>query len=216
MKIIIFGATGSLGQHVVEQALQQGHQVSAFARHPKTLIETHPNLTAIAGDVLDLDSVEHAIRDHDAVIITLGAGMKGGVRASGTQNVITAMQQQGIKRLICLSTLGAGDSHKYLNFLWKYIMFGMLLKNALSDHEQQEAMVRSSGLDWTLVRPAAFTDGPATSTYQHGNTFDSPLKLKISRRDVAHFMLQALTSKAYLYINSLRYLINRQEIKQAQ
>ena len=105
MKLIIFGATGTLGRHIVEQALAQGDKVSAFARDPSVLNMTHQDLHPVAGDVLDRRLVADAVKDHDAVLISLGAGLRGGVRSVGTQNVIDAMKQHGVKRLVCLSTL---------------------------------------------------------------------------------------------------------------
>ncbi len=200
MKLIIFGATGTLGRHIVEQALAQGDKVSAFARDPSVLNMTHQDLHPIAGDVLDRRLVADAVKDHDAVLISLGAGLKGGVRSVGTQNVIEAMKQHGVKRLVCLSTLGAGDSYGHLNFFWKHIMFGLLLKKAMADHEAQEAFIKQSMLDWIVVRPAAFTDGPATGIYKHGfSGSEKNLKLKVSRADVANFMLQGLTDDTYLH-----------------
>lgn len=204
MNVIIFGATGTLGRHLVEQALSQGHEVTAFARHPETLGLEHERLRYQAGDVLDAAAVDRAVAgavgSHDAVLIALGAGRKGGVRAAGTRNVIDAMKHHGVKRLICLSTLGAGDSRNLLNFFWKRIMFGLLLRAAYADHEAQERLVRQSGLDWTLVRPGAFTDGDATGQYRHGAPLPADnLTLKIARADVAGFMLRQLTDTAYLH-----------------
>jgi len=200
MNVIIFGATGTLGRHLVDQALSQGNQVTAFARHPEKLGLHNDNLHYQAGDVLDAQAVASAVDGHDAVLIALGAGRKGGVRAGGTANVIDAMKRHGVKRLICLSTLGAGDSRTLLNFFWKRIMFGLLLRAAYADHEMQEKLVRQSGLDWTLVRPSAFVDGAATGRYQHGALATAAgLKLKIARADVAGFMLRQLTDKGYLH-----------------
>jgi len=109
------------------------------------------------------------------------------------------MQRRGLRRLVCLSTLGAGDSRALLNFFWKRIMFGLLLREAYADHEAQEAIVKRSGLDWIIVRPGAFTDGPATGAYKHGfPPTEKNLKLKISRADVADFMLRQLTDDTYL------------------
>ncbi len=199
MKLIIFGATGTVGRHLVEQALAQGHRVTAFARDPLALKSDHPNLSRQAGDVLDPGAVADALQGHDAVLIALGAGRRGGVRAAGTQHVIDAMAWHGLRRLVCQTTLGAGDSRPLLTFFWKRIMFGLLLREAYADHEAQEAVVRQSGLDWVLVRPGAFTDGPATGAYRHGFAATAKnLKLKISRADVADFMLQQLTGDRYL------------------
>lgn len=199
MKLIIFGATGTIGRRLVAQALSQGHHVTAFARNPATLHLDHRDLTLLAGDVLDKDAVAGAVRGHDAVLIVLGAGRRGTVRSVGTGHVIDAMERHGVRRLVCQSTLGVGDSQGQLNFFWKHIMFGLLLRDAFADHEAQEALVRQSSLDWTIVRPAAFTDGPATGAYQHGAPLaHTNLTLKISRADVVDFLLRQLTGDAYL------------------
>ena len=199
MKLIIFGATGTLGRHLVEQALARGHRVTAFARRPDALKLEHHCLDRCAGDVLDRQAVESAVRGHDAVVIALGAGRKGSVRSVGTRHVIGAMQRHGVRRLSCLSTLGAGDSRAHLNFFWKRIMFGFLLRDAYADHQAQEACVAESDLDWTIARPGAFTNGPATGTYKHGFPATEPdLKLKISRADIAGFVLRQLSDDTYL------------------
>ncbi len=199
MNVIVFGATGTVGRHLVEQALEQGHRVTAFARHADRLELQNGSLTKVAGDVLDPAAVDAALEGQDAVMITLGAGRKGGVRAEGTKNVIAAMQRRGLSRLICQSTLGAGDSRAQLNFFWKRIMFGLLLRPAYLDHQRQEALVCASDLDWTIVRPAAFTDGPHSASYKAGfPPSERGLSLTISRADVADFMLRQLRDGRYL------------------
>ncbi len=190
MNLVIFGATGSVGRHVVGQALEAGHRVSAMARTPARLPEA---VRAIPGDVLNPSDVLRAVDGHDAVICVIGAGARGGLRAPGTANIVAAMQATGVRRLICQSTLGAGDSRGNLNFWWKRVMFGLLLRRAYADHQAQEELVRASGLDWTIVRPGAFTDGPLTGTYRHGFApTERDLKLKVSRADVAHYLLSLL------------------------
>jgi putative NADH-flavin reductase len=199
MRLIIFGSTGSVGRLVVEQALQNNHLVTAFLRNPAKLTITHSNLKIIRGDVLDYQSIEKAMKNQEVVLCTLGAGSKGNVRAEGTRNIIRAMETNGVKRLICQSTLGAGNSRGNLNFFWKHIMFGMLLKQAYEDHELQENYVIQSKLDWTIVRPAAFTDGSRTGNYRHGfGPHEKNLTLKISRADVADFILNQVAQNTYL------------------
>lgn len=200
MKIVIFGATGTIGRVLVAQALEAGHVVIAFTRSGKFDGEQHGNLSVLRGDVLDEKAVAMAIEGQDAVMCTLGAGRNGIVRSKGTENILKGMKAHGVSRFICQSTLGAGDSAGNLNFFWKNIMFGMLLRPAMADHNIQENYVRNSDVDWTIVRPAAFTDGPITGKYQHGFPGNSPkgLALKISRADVAHFLLKQLESDAYL------------------
>jgi len=201
MKLVIFGATGTIGEKVVGQALEQGHAVTAFARTPAKLSSQHPNLTLFQGDVMNLSSVEQAIHGQDAVVCVLGSGksLKSTVRAEGTQQIIKAMEQTGVRRLICQSTLGAGDSWGNLDFYWKYVMFGFILRKVFADHQLQECYVKQSHLDWTIVRPSAFVDGPRTGSYRHGFPGDDKTStLKISRADVADFLLKQLTTDTYL------------------
>ena len=200
MKVIIFGASGSIGRNLVSQALRQGHAVTAFVRDPARLVMQHAKLSIALGDVLDAASVQKAVAGHDAVMCAIGAGRKGGVRAEGTGNIITAMKAAGVRRLICQSTLGIGDSWNNLNAFWKYFMFGLFIRPAFLDHVEQEKLVRQSDLDWSIIRPAAFTDGDLTGRYRHGfPATANDTKLEISRADVADFMLKNLVDNTYLH-----------------
>ena len=202
MRIIVFGATGTIGRHLVMQALEKGHQVTAFCRNAKKLDGFEKKgLSIITGDVLKPSDVSRAVNGQKVVFVALGSGKKrkGTVRSEGTKNIISAMKEHGIGRLICQSTLGAGESQGNLNFFWKYIMFGWFLKQVFLDHELQEKYVMESNLDWTIVRPGAFTDGKRTRNYRHGfATNDKSVKLKISRADVAHFLLELIPRNNYL------------------
>ncbi len=200
MKIVVFGATGAVGRELVTQGLEIGHAVTAFVRDRSKLTICQTNLDIIEGDVLDSAAVDRAVAGQDAVLVALGAGSKGQVRSAGTRSVVQSMQKSDVRRLICLSTLGVGDSRGNLNFLWKYVMFGMLLRAAYADHVSQEEHVIHSGLNWTIVRPAAFTDGERTGDYRHGfPATESGLKLKVSRADVADFMLAQLADSRYVH-----------------
>ena len=202
MKVIVFGATSSIGRHLVNQALSAGHEVRAFSRNPSALDINHPKLKLCPGDVLSPSSVAAAIEGCEGVLVALGSSKLTGdeVRSVGTENIVRAMQQHGVKRLVCQTTLGVGDSKANLNFFWRYLMFGLVLRAIFNDHVVQEAIVRSSGLDWVIARPAAFVDGPATGAYKQGfPSSETKLTLKISRADVAGFMLEQLTNDSYLH-----------------
>ena len=200
MKLLIFGSTGSIGRHLVEQALAQGHTVTAFTRDPAKLEINHANLRVAQGDVMDFASVERAVQGQDRVLCSIGAGRKGTIRSEGTRNIVHAMENAGVRRLVCQSTLGVGDSRGNLNSFWKYIMFGFFLRQVYADHVSQENYVKQSHLDWTIVRPAGFTDGDRSGQYRHGFPgTDKTTKLKISRADVADFMLKQLTDDTYLH-----------------
>ena len=202
MNIIVFGATGSIGALTVLKLLEDGHSVTAFSRNPDALNVEHPNLTRAAGDVTSVADVCLAIEGSEAVIITLGSGSSrsGRVRSEGTQQIIDAMQRYGLKRLVCQTTLGAGDSWNNLNFFWKRIMFGVLLRPVFEDHERQEQLVKASGLDWTIVRPSAFTNEAPKGTLKIDISPEQRgLTLKISRREVAEFLVASLRERSFLY-----------------
>lgn len=193
LHLTVVGATGSVGRHAVSQALAAGHRVTALTRRPES-IEPADGLDVCVGDVLDTPVVRAAVAGRDAVIVALGDGRRGAVREAGTRSVVQAMTDMGVRRLVCQSTLGVGDSRANLDLVWRHLMFGLLLRRAYDDHCRQEAVVRASSLDWTILRPAAFTDGPLTGSYRVGFGPGERTTLKISRADVAHALLRQLTT----------------------
>lgn len=201
MKLVVFGSTGSTGRQVVAQALEQGHDVTAFARSPERLDQEHERLQVVQGDVLDFPSVERAIQGQDAVICTLGMPPmdKSGLRAKGTKNIVRAMEGTGVKRLICQSSVGVGDSSDTLPALMKYVIVPLMLRRAFADHEIQESCIKETQLDWVIARPAALTDGERTGSYQHGYAAEGrTVTNRISRADTADFMLKQLADNCYL------------------
>jgi uncharacterized protein YbjT (DUF2867 family) len=142
MRLVVFGATGSVGRHLVELALANGHEVTAFSRSGRAPSDAGESLRIFRGGVLTPDAVARAVAGQQAVLCTLGAGLKGRVRAEGTANIVAAMQRHGVKRLVCQTTLAVGESWANLNFRWKYVMFGLLLRAAYRDHVRQEEVVR--------------------------------------------------------------------------
>ena len=201
MKLLIFGSTGGTGREVVKQALDQGHSVTAYARDPAKIEDIqHSNLKVVRGNVLDPVAVKEAVAGHEAVFVTIGAGpTRTTLREDGTRNIVDAMQVAGVKRLICQSSLGVGDSRANLPFFTKHIIVGIFLRHAFADHERQEVVVRQGTLNWTIVRPPHLKDGPRMEVYRHGfPTTDKQIKSWISRADVAHFMLKQLFDDTYL------------------
>ena len=165
MKLVIFGATGGTGRHLVEQALAEGHQVTAFARRPAALQVRHDRLRIAAGDVSDAAQVESAIEGQDAVLSALGATKKQAICADGMANILAAMRRAGVRRVIVLSAFGASDSHDrslYTRLLWLFI------RERMADKDRMEQLIKRSDLEWTLVRPPRLTDGPRTQRYRSG------------------------------------------------
>src|ERR687891_513400 len=200
MKVLIFGATGGTGRELIRQALDRGHSVTAFARDPSALDE-RDGLSPLAGDALDATAVERAVAGHEAVLCALGrpATSPGTVRSQGTRNIVRAMESAGPRRLICQSTIGIGDSRPLLPPLYRYLLVPTLLRRTFAEHARQETTVRSSQLDWTIVRAGALTDGARTGSYRHGFPPSEPsIEFEISRADVAEFTLSLLADGTYV------------------
>lgn len=199
MKVIIFGATGAVGKLVVKSCLQKKLHVTAFVRGQVEPSPQNKNVNYYIGDVNNIAEVKEAIKQQDIVICVLGDGKVGKIRTIGTRNIIKAMEEFGVKRLICQTTLGMGESYNNLNFVWKHIMFGWLLKNAFKDHKQQEAEIFKSKLDYTIVRPSALVDKTVNEKYIVG--FDKSKKnltLKISKQEVADFITEQTLNPTYI------------------
>lgn len=204
MNILVLGATGGTGKFVVSQLLQLGYKVTVLARNPSKVNITHANLKVSQGDVIIPSSLESIMQNQDAVICCLGApAMKAGnVRSVGTKNIIHAMQQKGVSRLICQSSLGFDDSEVVLQnvpFLMRKIVIPFLLGTTFEEHHKQEILIKKSNLNWTIVRPVNMTHGAFTGDYKHGFSYsEKNLKFKIAKADVADFMIKQLTSNEYL------------------
>jgi putative NADH-flavin reductase len=201
MKLLVFGSTGGTGRELVRQALSQGHEVTAFARDTTKLELDHDRVTVVPGDVTDAAAVRGAVPGHDAVLCALGAPalVRTTVRTDGTRNIVAAMEDAGVRRLVCQSSLGVGDSLAVPMPRYVRLVFPLVLRRAFADHEGQEHLIRQSRLDWTIVRPTKMVDGERTGAYRHGLTDTTEkVKVKVSRADVADFMLRQLTDDSYL------------------
>lgn len=199
MHVAVFGATGGTGRQVVQQALAAGHRVTALVRNPDRLGIRHDDLTVVVGDVLDADKVTQTLAGADAVVVSLGntANNPDYIVSQGTQVIVDAMKRLGRpKRIVVVSSLGVGESKDQVPFAFKMLM-KTVFKKPMEDKERQEAIVKASGLDWTIVRPGGLTDGPATGRYKAG--LDPKIVAgQVSRADVAAFVLQQLTDDTYL------------------
>lgn len=204
MKVVIFGATGGTGRQLIDQALTEGHEVTAFARRPERIAVKHPRLRVVSGDVQKLADIEDALPGHDAVISALGRPIRkaGRIRSEGTQNILRAMETIGIRRLVSLSSLGFGDSRETLArtpFFFRRVIAPLLLQDTFDDHARQEEILKQSDLEWIAVRPDNLTNGPKTGVYKHGfASSDQSIDVAVGRADVAEFMLKQLVDNTYL------------------
>lgn len=203
MRVVVFGATGGTGRQLVRQALERGHHVTAFVRDPAKLHIEDDALEVVVGNVLDPSSVHKAVDGSDAVLCALGHKRwfyPNRILSEGTRNIIDAMTAAGVRRLVCETSLSVGDSFGRLGLYYTFFTIPFILPLYYWDKYRQERVVRSSGLDWILVRPAVLTNGPKRGNYRHGRHVGSwILTRRVSRADVADFMLDQLTGDTYLH-----------------
>ena len=197
----LLGATRGIGRALLDQALERGLHVRALVRPGSELPVAHPSLAVIRGDATDEGDLMRAIEGSDAVLSALGAPArnKDHVRESAARATLQAMRKVGTRRLIAVSVYGVGETKAHLPFVTRNVVFPLFLKHAIADHERQEAVIRDSDVQWTLVRPPYLVDGPATGEYAEGFTEPRGLTWKVSRADVAHYMLNLLTNSRHIH-----------------
>jgi putative NADH-flavin reductase len=199
MKILILGATGATGQLIVRDATASGHHVVALVR-----AKASSNLSGaevIEGDVRDEGTLARALNGCDAVVSALGTGM--GLRevdllTVATRALVAAMSRAGVRRLVCISALGVGDSRNHGGFVFDRLFQPLLLGPAYKDKDRQEAAIRASSLDWVVVRPAMLTNGPPLGRIRAITDLAGVNGGKIARAEVAQFVVEQLTTNTWL------------------
>jgi putative NADH-flavin reductase len=199
MKLLVIGAGGETGEAVVEQALALGHEVTAFVHSPAEYKRT--DVRIVTGDARDRAVVLEAVRGQEAVLDTLGGHLpflNTTLETDTALNVIGAMKDTGVRRLIALSTIGEGESVRNVHSYYKHLFMTTLLRGVMKDKAGLEDAVKHSDLDWIVVRPPGLSNGDPKGIRIVRPETEEKVRF-ITRADVAHFMLQQLTSDEYLH-----------------
>jgi len=223
MKVLVIGSTGRLGSQVVARAMEAGHDVTAFARNPEAIqaseagrasepvqAENGSRPRIVQGDVLDPASLERGVAGRDAVISCLGTRdrRQTNLRTDGTRKLVAAMTGAGVRRLVAFSAFGVGDSRDQLkrtSFMFGRVILPLFLSGQFEDMERMESVIRSSNLEWVIVRPSALTDKPATNDVKVAADRAGKAGSSIPIADVAQFMVDSLTSDEYLRASPVIY-----------
>ena len=202
MRVLIIGASKGIGLETTRQALDAGHVVRALARSANAIAISNASLEKIRGDALKPENVEVALVGVDVVIQTLGVGLGDLFRpvhlfSDATGVLIAAMRRQGVKRLICVTGFGAGDSRVSINCLQR-LPFQIVFGRAYDDKSLQEKLVKESELDWTIARPGVLTGGPRTGRYRILAEASQWRNGIISRADVSEFLVRQIGDGAFI------------------
>ena len=201
-QVVIIGASKGIGLETTRQALEAGHRVRAFARSAADIGISDPKLEKVRGNALRESDVIAAVTGMNAVIQVLGVGLSDlflpvHLFSDATRLLLAAMQAQGVKRLICVTGFGAGDSRASINCL-QLLPFRFFFGRAYDDKDVQERLIKDSALDWTIARPGVLTNGSRTGRYK---VLEEPLQWRngtISRADVADFLVRQIEDLTYL------------------
>lgn len=209
MKVTIFGASGNIGRLVVKKALAEGYDVKACIRGSSikglsdVTVFANPHLEIIEGELSDYQKIEKAVMGADAVISTLGPSMnitaKGYPVFEGHKNIVKAMTAQKVRRFITIGTPSIRFEKDKMSVITIFptIMASIMLRRAYKEIVQIGDMVKSSNLDWTIVRFLQPTNNPATGNIKV--TFgDSKIKFAIPREDIAAFVLKQVKDPQYI------------------
>jgi putative NADH-flavin reductase len=161
----------------------------------------HERLDVVKGDVQDLGSVKATLADNDTVVFAVGIGPTRkpvSVFSQGIANVHEAMRDLGVRRIIAVTGIGAGNSRGHGGFIYDNITQPLFLKTNYADKDRAEALILESDTDWTIVRPGLLNDDAAETQYRVISDMQGITSGDISRADVAHFILATLESQSYL------------------
>jgi putative NADH-flavin reductase len=200
MKIAIIGASQGIGYELLRIALDAGHEVTALLRNPAKLTISNSRLTIVKGDILDPTTVATAVAGNDAVCLCIGippTRKPVTVFSRGAECVLAAMGPGTHSRLITVTGIGAGDSKGHGGFFYDRVINPLLLGTIYADKDRQESIVKASAVKWLIVRPGFLTNGPLTGKYQVIDSLSGVTAGKISRADVADFMLKQLAAPTH-------------------
>lgn len=201
MRVLILGATGRVGRLVVDEALSRGHAVTALVRSPAKLDDVASRIKVLRGDVRDPGNIGAAVAQQDAVIYAVGAG---NVRhttlfSRSTTLLLDAMKTARVRRLICLTGVGAGETKGHGGFWYDWLVYPLFTRGIYADKERQEALITSGETDWTIVRPAPFRRCASSTPLQCITKIEPGTVLRqISFKEVATFLVDELERSTYV------------------
>lgn len=195
MKLLIIGASRGVGKALMQEALEENHQVRVLARNPDKIESVDARLDLVQGDVRDLKSVTDAAQDMEIICSCIGVPITFkavDLFSVAATNLVTVVEQKPTLKLIAVTGIGAGDSKGHGGFLYDRIFKPLFLKTIYEDKDREEEIIAASDIDWLIVRPAGLTNGSRTGKYRVITDLEGTVARRISRLDVADFILSQM------------------------
>lgn len=195
MKILIIGASRGIGKALLETALAEKIDVTVLARNPEKITLNHPRLCVVKGDVLESDSIKAAAAGQDAICSCIGVPITFKpveLFSRAAHNLVETIKQHEGQKYVAVTGIGTGDSKGHGGFLYDVLFKPLLLKTIYADKDREEEIIKNSAVDWLIVRPAGLTNGKRTGKYFIFNDLQGVTSKRISRLDVADFIVKQL------------------------
>ena len=201
MRILVFGASGLTGGIVVDSALKRGDQVLVLTRDASKFSHRHLNLQVMQGSASSMQDIENALEGVDAVIHCLGIGGKGQgasttVVSDSVKATLDAMKKKGVRRIVCMSNVGAGNSGTWFYKRVVLPIFLRWLKPIIEDKNRMEAALKSSSVDWVSVRLPNIVSGPSKRI--RSSQDGKGIGISITAESTAEFLLQQVSENIWL------------------
>lgn len=201
MKVLVIASSRRIRRQLIAQAQTEGHQVTAL-EEKRRFRWRRPKHRAVEGDVLEERSLHPALAGQEAVVCWLEPRPRGENDSylwEGTANLIRAMEKHGVQRLVCISACGAGESRGHCGFFYDKIVQPLFRRREYEDRDRQEELIRGTGLEWVIVRPARLTTGAARGEYMVLTDLRNFKAGRIAVVDAVEFVLKQLGSNFYLF-----------------
>jgi len=204
MKVFLFGATSPTGKLVLANLLADNHIVTAIARNPEVISIQNNNLKVVQGDVFKPLTFEASMKDNDLVVSILSTGSSNKpttIYSKGGQNILDAMRKAGIKKLITLTSGGVQKDDPVIqkSFFYKYVGLWYLQHIYTDMSAWEKILEQTKDIDWICVRPTYLRNGELTKKYRVNKTYSPDGGSKISRADLADFIVKQVTSNEFIH-----------------
>jgi putative NADH-flavin reductase len=202
MKVLVIASEKRVRRQLVQQAQAEGHQVTTLEKKAPRRWLGRPKHRVIVGDVVQERSLGAAVQGQEAVVcwLTEAASRKPTTYLwEGTANLIRTMEKHGVRRLVCITACGTGESRGHCGFLHDKIIQPLFLKQVYEDRDRQEELIRGTQLEWVIVRPARLTNRRPRGQYMVLTDLRNFKANRIALLDAVEFTLKQLSSNFYLF-----------------